>query len=69
MSKEEVAYNASIVNAHRVFLRSHEEMQAIKIKFAQSQAAEVKPIDNLEQRLDSMVSELKKEIKDGKIQD
>ena len=66
MSKEEVAYNASIVNAHRMFLKSHEEMEAIKAKYSQP-AAPAKPIENLEQKLDSMVDELKKELKDGKV--
>lgn len=65
MSKEEVTYNASIVGAHRQFLKSHDEIQAIKARSESVKLPEAAPMENVTERLDKIVEDMKREIKDG----
>jgi hypothetical protein len=65
MSKDEVTYNASIINAHRQFLKSHDEIQAIRARTAQEKIPETPPMENVSERLDKIVEELKKEMGNG----
>jgi hypothetical protein len=49
---------------HRAFINAHEQMQALKEKMARPPQQESLPIQNLEEKLNSVIDELKKGLND-----
>jgi len=65
LNKDEVTYNIRMLQAHRQFVASHEEMMALKNK--KVEPIEVPQIESLQDRLNKKVAELKKEMKNDQV--
>ena len=61
LNKDEIAYNIRMLEIHRQFVRSNEEMMAAKN--SQVKTLESVQIENLQDRLNKKMEELKKEMK------